>query len=112
VKLNNVFHGVIRTAALHQTKLLRFHRGSDYVLVTELALRGKFVEVPEFLFFRRMTPESATRFQSESQIAEYYSPGARQLLFQDWKLQTSYLNAVHRVSVGISNKLRIYQHLT
>jgi len=111
VQLNNVFHGVIRTAALLQTRLLRFHRCSDYALVSELALRGKFVEVPESLFFRRMTPESATRFQSESQIAEYYSPGGRRLLFQDWKQEFSYLSAVRGAPVGLIDKFRLYHYL-
>lgn len=109
VRLNNVLNGVIRTEALRQTGLLRFHRASDYVLVAELALRGKFVEVPEFLFFRRMTPDSATKLKSESEINEYFLPGSGgPPLFQDWKRAASYLRAIRRAPVGLRDKLCLY----
>ncbi|MCI0400698.1 MAG: glycosyltransferase family 2 protein [Gammaproteobacteria bacterium] len=112
VRLNNVLNGVIRTETLRQTGLLRFHRASDYALVAGLAVRGKFVEVPEFLFFRRMTPESATKLKSESELNDYYRPerGAP-LLLQQWKLAGSYLDAVRRAPVGLSHKLCLYRYL-
>jgi hypothetical protein len=82
------------------------------VLVAELAVRGKLVEVPEYLFFRRMTPETATKLKSESEVSEYYAPrgGGALLLFQTWKVAASYLRAVHDAPVGLADKLCLYRH--
>ena len=50
----NAILGVIRTDALRRTHLEPAHRGGDYRLMAELALLGKFVEVPEYLYERRV----------------------------------------------------------
>src|SRR6266481_3602004 len=51
VQLNNVMNGVIRAQALRGTALIGVYFSSDLVLIAELALRGKFVELPERLFY-------------------------------------------------------------
>jgi len=112
MRLNNALNGVIRTDVLRQTGLLRFHQGSDVVLVAELAVRGKFFEVPESLFFRRMTPGSSTKLKSAAEISEYYAPqrGGGMLPFQAWKLAGSYLRAGRRAPVGLADKLCLIRH--
>ncbi|NLE61854.1 MAG: glycosyltransferase [Planctomycetes bacterium] len=52
--LCHVDMGLIRRRILATTRLHAPYRGSDTVLVAELALRGKFYEIPEPLFFRRL----------------------------------------------------------
>ena len=49
-------NGVIRVSALRQTALNRPLPGSDISMIAELSLRGKFVEIPDRLFVRRLTP--------------------------------------------------------
>jgi glycosyltransferase involved in cell wall biosynthesis len=46
-------YGLIRSYILRQTRLLRNYTGSDYTLLCDLALRGRFHLVPELLFFNR-----------------------------------------------------------
>src|SRR5260221_2780507 len=72
----------------------------------------QLVEVPEYLFFRRMTPESSTKLKSESEVSEYYAPrsGGALLLFQTWKLAGSYLRAVRDAPVGLADKLCLYRY--
>jgi glycosyltransferase involved in cell wall biosynthesis len=65
-RLNNVMNGVIRASALRQTALNRPLPGSDISMVAELALRGKFVEIPERLFVRRLDPETTGILMSPS----------------------------------------------
>jgi glycosyltransferase involved in cell wall biosynthesis len=60
IGLNNPVCGVIRRSALAGSPLIRPYPASDYVLISELALRGKFVLVPEILFLRRTDPSSIT----------------------------------------------------
>lgn len=61
LRLYNGLCGVIRTDALRRTGLAdRPYDGSDFVLLSELALQGRFLLLPGLLFFRRM---GATTFQ-------------------------------------------------
>src|SRR5256886_11438691 len=46
-------YGLLRTAVLRQTELLRNYTDSDRVLLCELALRGRFLQLPQPLFYKR-----------------------------------------------------------
>ena len=50
----NAALGVIRTDALRQTHLVPRYSGGDFRLMAELSLLGKFVEIPEPLYVRRI----------------------------------------------------------
>jgi len=68
----NPIFGLIRLDVLRRTALIGSFVSSDVVLLAELALLGKFVEIPEPLFFRRiheassrqgaLTPEEVVRW--------------------------------------------------
>jgi hypothetical protein len=45
--------GLFRTSALRETALLGAYIAADMVLLGEMSLRGRIVEVPEYLFFER-----------------------------------------------------------
>ena len=51
--INNAQYGLIRRAALMQTRLDRPYPHGDRVLMAELAMLGKFVLLPETLLLRR-----------------------------------------------------------
>lgn len=48
---DTVVYGLIRTAVLRDTRLWRSEVGSANALLFELLLRGKFIELPETLYF-------------------------------------------------------------
>lgn len=50
----NAALGVTRTDALRRTRLHASYPGGDFRLMAELSILGKFVEVPETLFVRRI----------------------------------------------------------
>jgi len=52
-------YGVVWTRVMRATRLMQGFDSSDVVLLVELALRGKFAEVPEFLYLRRIHPGSS-----------------------------------------------------
>jgi glycosyltransferase involved in cell wall biosynthesis len=52
--------GIMRRAALTRRPVIGFHADGDGVLLANLALRGRFAEVPEFLFLNRVHPGQAT----------------------------------------------------
>jgi glycosyltransferase involved in cell wall biosynthesis len=61
LELNNAQSGLIRLDALRQTGLDRPYPGGDFPLMAELALRGRFVVLPDFLLHRRMGGETFSR---------------------------------------------------
>ena len=50
----NAALGVIRTDALRRTHLVPRYSGGDYRMMAELSLLGKFLEIPEPLYVRRI----------------------------------------------------------
>jgi hypothetical protein len=46
-------YGLIRSAVLSKTRLHPHHYMGDHILLAELCLHGRFVEIPETMFFRR-----------------------------------------------------------
>jgi glycosyltransferase involved in cell wall biosynthesis len=72
----NTQFGLIVSDALRQTRGLGSYSSSDWVLLSELALAGKFLVVPEPLFFRRDHPEMSRRASSTPlELAQWHAPG-------------------------------------
>jgi glycosyltransferase involved in cell wall biosynthesis len=57
----NPHYGLIRAGALAKTRLMPSYPGGDYRLLAELSLRGKFVEIPDNVFFRRIHPWASSQ---------------------------------------------------
>lgn len=55
------FYGVMRTDVLRRTALQQSYHHADRTIVAEIALHGRFYQVPELLFFRRDHPDRAER---------------------------------------------------
>lgn len=69
---SNCLFGLMRTDALQSTRLLGDFLSADVVLLLELALRGRFIEVPERLFFRRWEDRSLHPSKDKAAVARYY----------------------------------------
>jgi glycosyltransferase involved in cell wall biosynthesis len=69
--------GVIRLSVLRQTPCIGPYESSDRVLLGELALHGKIVEIPERLFLRRFhTNISTYSCATKDAIAKWFDPAA------------------------------------
>ena len=55
LKWCNLLHGVIRSSALRSTGMFRDLFGPDHLLLAELSLQGAFAQIPEPLFYRRIS---------------------------------------------------------
>jgi glycosyltransferase involved in cell wall biosynthesis len=109
-RLNNVMNGVMRSAALRETALNRPLPGSDISMIAELALRGKFVEIPDRLFVRRMTPETSILLMDQS-AARPVGYGGRPDNLQRLKLHSHRFVTALNAPVGIAEKLRVWMYL-
>ena len=91
--------GVIRRDALHGTALIADHVGADRTLLLELALRGRFLTVPEILFVNRDHPERFTRRHRtlHAQAAWYAAAsGSQRRVLRTWTLYATCLDLVRR----------------
>lgn len=109
--LNNAEQGLIRLSVLRKTRLQGAYVGSDVNFMAELALRGKFYEVPEPLFFRRHGRRSTSVRRSKAELASFYSPGAKLLLWQTWKHMIGYSSIAFRVRLDPRERLALMMHI-
>jgi glycosyltransferase involved in cell wall biosynthesis len=107
VGLANIFNGVIRSDALRTTGLNGTYLRSDKVLLAELALRGKLVCLPDYLFFRRMTSEASTSRKTETGLRDFFSMEDHDVLAApDWDFCRHCLGAVLRAPITVTERLR------
>lgn len=104
----NVHYGLIRKQILDQTPLIGAYSSSDLVLIGELALRGRFCELPERLFLRRDHPDTTIRlFPTEQERLAWFEPVRRNnVRFPILKLAKEHLASIRRVPMTRFDRLR------
>src|SRR5690606_24479169 len=109
--LNNVINGVVRTEALRRALPMGSFQKADIALMAELALLGRFALVPERLFFRRMSPDSATHLKDAREVDRHIQPNTRRpLRLQAWRYHLTLLHIAARqrpISADTLRTLRI-----
>lgn len=109
---NNVMNGVIRASALRETALNLPLPGSDISMVAELALRGKFVEIPDRLFMRRFSPETTgILMQSAGSPAAANGYPGRPTNIERVKLHSYRFVTALRAPIGLAEKARVWLYL-
>lgn len=101
--------GVIRMSHLRQTHLLATHVGSDINLLAELTLYGKFVELPDRLFYRRFHENSGSwkRGDAAHEAKRYHSSGAGLVKMTRWPTHLRHFSAVNTSPLPIRSKARL-----
>jgi glycosyltransferase involved in cell wall biosynthesis len=99
--------GVIRLDALRRCGYLGNYRDSDRVLIAGLALAGKFVLLPQVLFFRRWDKSVASALRTPLEVQRLYHPEAtRAPLFMNMPRQIGQIEVALRVPIGARAKMR------
>ncbi len=112
LRLNNVINGVIRRDALMRTSVHPDYYGSDCVVLSELALNGKFALIEATRFYRRMDRESATRLQSPHAVRLAHYPTERfGRFFQNWQLLMGYISAVLRSNLPFDKRMSALRYV-
>lgn len=105
--LNNLQSGLLRTEALHKTRLERVYPGGDLVFMAELALLGRFKLLPQPLFYRRIGTGSSTNALSNSDLRKFWNPSATgHRSFSLWRIHIDSLYAVSTAPVALNEKTR------
>ena len=102
--------GVIRRDQLSKTPLIGHYIASDTTLLGELALLGKFQEVPEYLFSRRHHPQMSTVANHDwDKRIRWFDPDKEgKLIFPHWSLYFGYIGAINRAVSNWDEKLKCY----
>jgi hypothetical protein len=96
----NVSLGVIRTDALRRTRLLPRYSGGDYRMMAELSLLGKFVEIPERLFVRRIHKGASVANVGNTGWMRTYMSGSRPgVRAPYWRLCRDHAGIVMRAQI-------------
>jgi glycosyltransferase involved in cell wall biosynthesis len=110
---SNAIYGLMRRDVLARTRLMGAFGGSDAALLVELSLHGRFAEVPERLFFRRLHREAYSYTSSIEQMRKFYapqSPRKRALILYTWHHLVDHWRAIARAPLAPRERLalRIY----
>ena len=104
-------YGVIRTNLLKKTALIGYYISSDAVLLDELALLGKFYEIPDYLFFKRKHPQKGMLANRafEKRIL-WFDPMIKnpKLIFPKWRLFIERTSTINHVSISYHEKILCY----
>ena len=112
-KLNNIMHGLYRAEALRGTKLYRTFLAADYNMIAELILHGRVARLDEVLNFRRMRPETTTKFlDAQGQRSMYRPKDPGRMRYQEWRRAFDYYGIALRAPVTLSQRLRLMAFLT
>ena len=112
ITINNAMHGLIRTEALRATMPLESYYSSDNVMVAQLSLAGKFVQVPEPLFYRRFESAAATEMMTSEELRHFYQPGRRSpMRFQAWRLHSGFWSLLWKAQVATSQRMALGVYL-
>ena len=105
----NVIYGLMRADILRRTGLLRNFPQGDIPLVAELALYGKFWEIPEFLFFRRLHPAASSSYKDDVSLTqEFFDPKTKgRISLREWRHFWAHGRSVMRAPLDFAEKLRL-----
>lgn len=103
--------GLIRTDILRRTGLIKNYTDSDRTLLGELALYGRFFEVPEPLFYHRHHGGSSGRAHPIKGgwhlRAGWFDPRLQgRVLFPQWRQLWEYFVAIFRAPIGLATRAK------
>lgn len=108
-------YGVIRIEVLRRTPLQGSYHHADHALVAELGLHGRFYQVPEWLYFRRVHPAQNGKTTLRKRCVNLDPQRASRLRHPAIRLYGEYLwgyiAAIQRAPLSAADRVECYQHL-
>jgi glycosyltransferase involved in cell wall biosynthesis len=106
LRLCNAIYGLMRTEVVKRIAPLGSYISSDLCFLGELSLHGKFWEIPEFLFYRRIHPDAYSNQKDVSKQLEFYNPRDRhRSALIKCRYYKEHFSAVARSSLGVLEKV-------
>lgn len=105
----NALYGLMRSRAVARTRLMQPFIGSDATFLAELALYGKFVEIPDRLFLRRYHGAAASAMDTH-QLHSFYTAVERPKapVVWAWRHLVAYHSAISRAPLAPGAKMLLH----
>lgn len=104
--------GLIRAEPLKKTPLIGPYIGSDRVLLAELGLHGKFIELEQSLFFHREHNARSTRAIPLHERAAWFDPKrAKSVVLPYWRYLKEYISSVRRSPLSWRGRWLCYREV-
>lgn len=107
-------YGLIRANVLEITGLERNYTDSDRTLLSHLGLLGKFHQIPEPLFYKRIHPDKSTEKFSDwrERMAWFWGSGEPdRITFPYWLQLFHYLEIIHKTQLSYRERVLCYTHM-
>jgi glycosyltransferase involved in cell wall biosynthesis len=108
-------YGVIRKAVLLRTAMKESYHHADHTIIAELALHGRFYQVPDWLYFRREHPGHSGGASMRQRCAIFDPKRADPRRHPAVRLYGEYLWAyvrdIRKAPLSAADKLACYRHL-
>ena len=102
-------YGLHRRATLLATGRHGRYFGADNVLMAELAMRGRYLELPDVSFFRRIHAAAAGSLRTATEQQNYLAPqSGRKFHFNRLRILNGHLSAIRRSGLPLQEKLACY----
>jgi glycosyltransferase involved in cell wall biosynthesis len=97
--------GVLRSSTLRTLPPLMAYPGSDACWQVELALRGKLVQIPDVLFYRRVHEASGQAIPLHERIRWSDPAKTGAIIFPGWRRPWEYARSAFRVPMSFSERV-------
>ena len=108
-------YGVIRRDVLLRTAMKESYHHADHTIIAELALHGRFYQVPDWLYFRREHPGSSggasMRQRCSIMDPKRANPWRHPVVRLYGEYLWAYVRAIYRSPLPAADKLACYRHL-
>jgi glycosyltransferase involved in cell wall biosynthesis len=101
--------GVIRRDALRKTGLIGAHASGDRVFLARLGLLGRFVEVPEFLFYPRSHPDMSSELSDDinAYVRWFGADRGGRWTFPHWRMFGEYVRNVATAPIALRDRVAV-----
>jgi glycosyltransferase involved in cell wall biosynthesis len=106
-------YGVMRSSVLKKTPLLGTTYAADQILLAELALQGRFYELPQDLLFHREHAYRSVHVNpSRHSLMAFQDPlNSKGVIFPAWRVLRDYLASIRRAPIGWRARLECRVHM-
>lgn len=114
VELTNAIYGLMRTEAVLKTARMgnATYPSADINFMGELSLHGKFVEIPECLFYRRIHAAAySANKEDDEHSTSFWGRSAHTFSLPLWRMNAAYLRAILRAPIDAAEKQRLVLYM-
>ncbi len=105
-------YGLIRSDAIRKTPLYLPYYGPEKVFIAELALLGRYQEIPETLFYPRVLTEGSGNIKTAAEQQAFIDTRRiHRFPLTRVRFLLGYLSAIHRSRLTISETLKCWGHV-